>query len=75
MTCLMKSGVLMFSLKQVKEKTIAARRSGVKTIIFPSANRRDFDELASNVKEGLKVHFVDKYGEIYDIAFTSDAET
>ncbi|KAG8063674.1 hypothetical protein GUJ93_ZPchr0003g16859 [Zizania palustris] len=41
----------------VKEKTIAARRSGVKTIIFPSANRRDFDELAPNVKEGLEVHF------------------
>ncbi|KAG5580895.1 hypothetical protein H5410_051522 [Solanum commersonii] len=37
----------------VKEKTIAARRSDVKTIIFPSANRRDFDELTPNVKEGL----------------------
>ncbi|CAL4914054.1 unnamed protein product [Urochloa decumbens] len=59
----------------VKEKTIAARRSGVKTVIFPSANRRDFDELASNVKEGLEVHFVDRYNKIYDIAFTSDAET
>lgn len=59
----------------MKEKTIAARRSGVKTIIFPSANRRDFDELASNVKEGLEVHFVDTYNEIYDIAFTSDAES
>ncbi|CAN6306886.1 unnamed protein product [Urochloa humidicola] len=59
----------------VKEKTIASRRSGVKTIIFPSANRRDFDELASNVKEGLEVHFVDRYNKIYDIAFTSDAET
>jgi len=58
----------------VKEKTIAARRSGVKTIIFPSANRRDFDELASNVK-GLEVHFVDKYSEIYNIAFTSDTKT
>lgn len=59
----------------VKEKTIAARRNGVKAIIFPSANRRDFDELASNIKDGLEVHFVDKYSEIYDIAFTSDAET
>ncbi|KAF5198753.1 Lon protease [Thalictrum thalictroides] len=54
----------------VKEKTIAARRSGVKTIIFPAANRRDFDELASNVKEGLDVHFVDDYSQIYDVAFS-----
>ncbi|CAH1426289.1 unnamed protein product [Lactuca virosa] len=53
----------------VKEKTIAARRSGVKTIIFPLANKRDFDELAPNVKEGLDVHFVDDYNQIYDLAF------
>ncbi|XP_047342685.1 lon protease homolog 1, mitochondrial-like [Impatiens glandulifera] len=53
----------------VKEKTIAARRSGVKIIIFPSANRRDFDELAPNVKEGLEVHFVDDYNEILNLAF------
>ncbi|XP_066395572.1 lon protease homolog, mitochondrial-like [Miscanthus floridulus] len=59
----------------VKEKTIAARRSAIKTLIFPAANKRDFDELASNVKEGLEVHFVDTYGEIYDLAFQSDAGT
>ncbi|CAN7004119.1 unnamed protein product [Brassica oleracea var. botrytis] len=56
----------------VKEKTIAARRSQVKTIIFPEANRRDFDELAENVKEGLDVHFVDDYKKIFDLAFVSD---
>ena len=59
-------------LFQVKEKTIAARRSQVKTIIFPEANRRDFDELAENVKEGLDVHFVDDYKKIFDLAFVSD---
>ncbi|KAI3448497.1 hypothetical protein Pfo_005162 [Paulownia fortunei] len=59
----------------VKEKTIAARRSDVKTIIFPSANRRDFDELAPNVKEGLEVHFVDDYSQIYDLAFGDSQKT
>ncbi|KAK3031232.1 hypothetical protein RJ639_036887 [Escallonia herrerae] len=53
----------------VKEKTIAARRSGVKTLVFPSANRRDYDELAKNVKEGLEVHFVDDYSQIFKLAF------
>ncbi|XP_022719530.1 lon protease homolog 1, mitochondrial-like [Durio zibethinus] len=53
----------------VKEKTIAARRSEVKTIIFPSANRRDYDELAPNVREGLDVHFVDDYSQIFNLAF------
>ncbi|KAF8038886.1 hypothetical protein BT93_B1438 [Corymbia citriodora subsp. variegata] len=58
----------------VKEKTIAARRSEIKTIIFPSANRRDYDddELASNVKEGLDVHFVDDYSQIFNLAFGED---
>ncbi|KAF8394662.1 hypothetical protein HHK36_020878 [Tetracentron sinense] len=59
----------------VKEKTIAARRSDVKTVIFPSANRRDFDELAANVKEGLEVHFVDDYNQIFDLAFNHDRDT
>ncbi|KAJ0979859.1 hypothetical protein J5N97_015333 [Dioscorea zingiberensis] len=58
----------------VKEKTIAARRSDVKTIIFPSANRRDFDELAENVKEGIEVHFVDDYSKIFELAFGADQD-
>ncbi|PKA57330.1 Lon protease like, mitochondrial [Apostasia shenzhenica] len=61
----------------VKEKTIAARRSGVKTIIFPAGIRRDFDELSDNVKEGLEVHFVEDYSQIFDLAFGNkdDAQT
>ncbi|KAK1294150.1 hypothetical protein QJS10_CPA16g01647 [Acorus calamus] len=58
----------------VKEKTIAARRSGVKKIIFPSANKRDYEELPTNVKEGLEVHFVDDYSQIFNLAFESEEE-
>ncbi|CAH2054931.1 unnamed protein product [Thlaspi arvense] len=53
----------------VKEKSLAARRSQVKTIIFPEANRKDFDELPENLKQGLSVHFVDEYEQIFEIAF------
>ncbi|KAF8387747.1 hypothetical protein HHK36_026402 [Tetracentron sinense] len=59
----------------VKEKTIAARRSDVKTIIFPSANRRDFGELAVNMKEGLEVYFFDDYSQIFDLVFGGDQDT
>ncbi|TPX65194.1 hypothetical protein SpCBS45565_g05351 [Spizellomyces sp. 'palustris'] len=55
----------------VKEKTIAAKRSGVKKIIFPAANRSDWDELADYIKEGLEPHFVGWYEEIYDVVFPS----
>lgn len=47
----------------------------MKTIIFPEANRRDFDELAANVKEGLEVHFVETYDQIHDLAFAQNHET
>ncbi|XP_028548647.1 lon protease homolog 1, mitochondrial-like isoform X1 [Dendrobium catenatum] len=49
----------------VKEKIIAAWRSEIKTIIFPAANRINFDELSDNVKEGFDVHFVDDYSKIF----------
>eukprot|EP00604_Paraphysomonas_vestita_P002956 CAMPEP_0174820794 /NCGR_PEP_ID=MMETSP1107-20130205/4839_1 /TAXON_ID=36770 /ORGANISM="Paraphysomonas vestita, Strain GFlagA" /LENGTH=502 /DNA_ID=CAMNT_0016036799 /DNA_START=1081 /DNA_END=2586 /DNA_ORIENTATION=+ len=35
----------------IKEKILAARRSGADTIILPAANQRDFDELPKYVKE------------------------
>ncbi len=53
----------------VKEKTIAARRSGLKTLIFPEANRKDFEELPDHLKEGLQVHFVSEYPQVFRIAF------
>ena len=37
----------------VKEKTIAARRSGVKTLIFPKANQHDFEELSGQLHASL----------------------
>lgn len=53
----------------VKEKVIAARRSGVKKLIFPKENKRDFDELPKYIRKGIQVHFVDNYDEVYRVAF------
>jgi len=53
----------------VKEKTIAARRSGIKTLIFPEGNRKDFEELPAYLKKGLKAHFVSEYEEVLPLAF------
>jgi ATP-dependent Lon protease len=53
----------------VKEKTIAARRSGIKNLIFPEANRKDFEELPGYLKKGLNANFVREYEEVYRLAF------
>ncbi|HEY2810616.1 MAG TPA: endopeptidase La [Rhabdochlamydiaceae bacterium] len=53
----------------VKEKLIAAKRSGVKVLIFPRDNHRDYDELPAYVKKGIQVHFVKHYDEVFHVAF------
>ncbi|KAI8110459.1 hypothetical protein M9435_002133 [Picochlorum sp. BPE23] len=57
----------------VKEKALAAKRSEIKHIVFPEGNKRDWEELTDDVKQGLEPHFVTDYEELFNIAFlTSD---
>lgn len=53
----------------VKEKLIAAKRSGCKTLIFPKENQRDYDELPAYLKRGVRVHFVKTFEEVVHVAF------
>ena len=53
----------------IREKMIAARRSGLKTLIFPKDNERDYEELPDYLKKGIKVIFVKDFAEVYPIAF------
>lgn len=53
----------------IKEKTIAAKRSGVKCIILPEENKKDFNDLPAFITEGLEVHFVSHIDQIYKISF------
>ena len=38
----------------LREKTVAAKRNKIKTIIIPKANERDLEEIPENVKAGIK---------------------
>lgn len=53
----------------VKEKTIAARRVGIKELIFPIDNKKDFDELPDHIKKGLNVHYADYFEDVLKVAF------
>lgn len=53
----------------LKEKTIAAKRAGVKTIIFPKGNEADWKELPDNVKEGMTPVAADWYQDVFDVLF------
>ncbi|MCH9609396.1 MAG: Lon protease 2 [Chlamydiales bacterium] len=53
----------------IREKLIAAKRSGLEVLIFPKENLRDYEELPDFLKKGLEVHFVEQYEEVFRIAF------
>lgn len=53
----------------IREKLIAARRSGLTALIFPKDNLRDYEELPDFLKKGLEVHFVEHFEEVFHIAF------
>jgi ATP-dependent Lon protease len=53
----------------VKEKTIAAKRAKVKTIIYPFENKKDYDELPEYIKKGIIAKFVNYFDEVLDIVY------
>lgn len=53
----------------IREKVIAAKRAGIKELVLPEPNRRDYDELPDYIQEGLTVHFAERYQQVYDVAF------
>ncbi|KAI4458075.1 lon protease [Holotrichia oblita] len=59
----------------IKEKTIAAKRSGVQCIILPEENKKDFNDLPKYITEGLEVHFVNNFDQVYKIVFNNESAT
>jgi ATP-dependent Lon protease len=52
----------------IKEKILAAKRSGVKEIILCSRNKQDIDEIKESYLKGLQFHYVDKMEEVIKLA-------
>lgn len=56
----------------LKEKTIAARRNGIKDIIIPQANLRDLDDIPEHIRKGIAFHPVMRMEEVIDLAFNKN---
>ena len=52
----------------IKEKVIAAQRSGIRSIILPKWNEKDIEDVPENVKKKIKFFFTDKMEEVLKIA-------
>lgn len=53
----------------LREKIVAARRVGIKKVIFPFDNLRDYEELPKELKKGMKIFAVKHYNEVEKLLF------
>ena len=52
----------------IKEKALAARRMGIRTVLVPARNDKDVKELPSNVKRGINFVFADHMDQVLEVA-------
>ncbi len=59
----------------LKEKTLAAHRAGIETVIIPMENKKDLEEVPSNVKRKMNFIFVSHMDEVLDHALDKSNST
>jgi ATP-dependent Lon protease len=59
----------------LKEKLLAARRGGIKTVIIPKENQRDLKEVPENIKADLEIHAVKWIDEVLALALEKMPES
>ena len=52
----------------IKEKVLAAARSGLKEVILPEQNRNDWLEVPEEVRQKMKAHFVNDISQLFAVA-------
>ncbi len=54
----------------IKEKILAARRAGLKTVILPSKNRGELENIPEDIQKDLKIIFEDKIEDVVDLVLS-----
>jgi ATP-dependent Lon protease len=58
----------------LREKTIAALRSGIKTVLIPEENKKNVDDLAKEVKDNLKIIYVKNVDEAIEVTLAASVK-
>ena len=53
----------------LKEKVLAAKNAGIKTVCVPKKNEKDIDEISMEIKKGLEIVFVEQMKDVLEAAF------
>lgn len=54
----------------VKEKVLAARRAGVKTVILPKGNEKNLDDIPDYIKKEMNLVLVKHVQEVLDLTLS-----
>ena len=54
----------------IREKILAAKRSGITNILLCADNRKDIDEIPARYLKGLKIDYVTEMAEVISLAVT-----
>ena len=57
----------------IKEKVLAARRSGIRTVIVPEANRKNLEEIPRALRRNMSFVFVRDVREVFAAALVDPA--
>ena len=63
---------LVLPIGGLKEKVLAAKQAGIKTVILPDRNKKDVPEIPSQARKGLKFEFVKNTDQAMKIALNTD---
>jgi ATP-dependent Lon protease len=55
---------LVLPIGGVKEKTVAAARAGIRTVILPARNRRDFDDIPESARQKLQFVWAERIEDV-----------
>ena len=59
---------LVLPIGGIKEKMLAARRAGIKTVILPKRNEADLEDIPEELRKDLKFVFVENVDEVLKAA-------
>jgi ATP-dependent Lon protease len=54
----------------LKEKLLAAKTAGIKTVLVPKRNEKDVAEVSNEIKSGMEIVFVESMDEVIKLAFS-----
>ncbi|MEO6437432.1 MAG: endopeptidase La [Tepidisphaeraceae bacterium] len=66
---------LVLPIGGLKEKTLAAKRAGIKQVIVPKRNEKDLPDIPEEVRNTLKFHFVENIDQVLAIALGPAGKT